>query len=185
MGLDNGAKVRGANWSVWIVAVTLGGGGFVAAQQSARPASPAGQERPNRPDAPIDADRARRLYVSADPNDHPRPNFQGDIDDKAKIDARYAEASKGVMDFRKVTYRSSVGDMDIPAYLFQPLQRRGARGHAAMIWVHGGVHGNWGINMFPFVKDAVERGYVVICPEYRGSTGYGREHYMKIDYGGY
>ena len=89
------------------------------------------------------------------------------------------------MDFRKVTYRSSVGDLDIPAYLFQPLKKRGANGHAAMVWVHGGVHGNWGISMFPFVKDAVERGYVVICPEYRGSTGYGEQHHNAIDYGGY
>ena len=54
-----------------------------------------------------------------------------------------------------------------------------------MIWVHGGVHGNWGANMFPFVKEAVERGYVVICPEYRGSTGYGEAHHNAIDYGGY
>jgi hypothetical protein len=48
-----------------------------------------------------------------------------------------------VLDYRKVTYRSSVGDMDIPAYVYQPLDKRGARGHAALIWVHGGVHGNW------------------------------------------
>jgi dipeptidyl aminopeptidase/acylaminoacyl peptidase len=54
-----------------------------------------------------------------------------------------------------------------------------------MVWVHGGVHGNWGINMFPFVKEAVERGYVIICPEYRGSTGYGEKHHNAIDYGGY
>ncbi len=107
------------------------------------------------------------------------------MDAKAAIDAQYAKASQGVMDYRKVTYRSSVGDMDIPAYLFQPLKKRGAKGHAAMIWVHGGVHGNWGANMFPFVKEAVERGYVVICPEYRGSTGYGEAHHNAIDYGGY
>jgi dipeptidyl aminopeptidase/acylaminoacyl peptidase len=89
------------------------------------------------------------------------------------------------MSFRKVSYRSSVGDMDIPAYLFEPLEKRGARGHAAMVWVHGGVHGNWGINYFPFVKEAVERGYVIIAPEYRGSTGYGEAHHRAIDYGGY
>ena len=89
------------------------------------------------------------------------------------------------MDFQKVTYRSSVGDLDIPAYLFQPLKKRGPKGHAAMVWVHGGVHGNWGVNMFPFVKEAVERGYVVICPDYRGSTGYGEAHHNAIDYGGY
>jgi dipeptidyl aminopeptidase/acylaminoacyl peptidase len=26
---------------------------------------------------------------------------------------------------------------------------------------------------------------VIICPEYRGSTGYGEQHYKEIDYGGY
>jgi dipeptidyl aminopeptidase/acylaminoacyl peptidase len=53
-----------------------------------------------------------------------------------------------------------------------------------MVWVHGGVHGNWGTNMFPFVREAVQRGYVIICPEYRGSTGYGEAHHRAIDYGG-
>ena len=94
--------------------------------------------------------------------------------------------ASGVMDFQKVTYRSSVGDMDIPGVPL-PAARRSAApsGHAAMVWVHGGVHGNWGISMFPFVREAVERGYVVICPEYRGSTGYGEKHHNAIDYGGY
>jgi dipeptidyl aminopeptidase/acylaminoacyl peptidase len=150
--------------------------------------SAATQQPPARPRAPIqiDEERARRLYVSNDPKDHsPGYDFQRDIEGKAANDRRYAEASRGVMDFRKVTYRSSVGDLDIPAYLFQPLATRGANGHAAMVWVHGGVHGNWGVNMFPFVREAVERGYVVICPEYRGSTGYGEKHHNAIDYGGY
>ena len=134
----------------------------------------------------IDENRARQLYVSTSPDDHaPGYDFERDVRRKADTDRRYAEASKGVMEFRKVSYRSSVGDMDIPAYLFQPLKTRGARGHAAMVWVHGGVHGDWGIGMFPFVKDAVERGYVIICPEYRGSTGYGEKHHRAIDYGGY
>jgi len=139
-----------------------------------------------RPETPMDPARARTLYVSADPADHARGyNFKVDMDEKAAADARYAQASRDVMDFQKVRYRSNVGDMDIPAYLFQPLKKRGGKGHAAMIWVHGGVHGNWGLSMFPFVKDAVERGYVIICPEYRGSTGYGEAHHLAIDYGGY
>ena len=87
--------------------------------------------------------------------------------------------------YRKVTYRSRIGDLDIPAYLFQPLEKRGPKGHAAMVWVHGGVHGDWDITMWPFVKEAVERGYVMICPEYRGSTGYGESLHNEIDYGGY
>ena len=53
-----------------------------------------------------------------------------------------------------------------------------------MIWVHGGVHGDWGTGMFPFVREAVQRGYVIIAPDYRGSTGYGAAHFNAIDYGG-
>lgn len=153
--------------------------------QQAQPAGTPAVGR-QRTEIAMDPARARALYVSNDPADHARgTDFKADMAQKAAIDARYEQASAGVMDFKKVTYRSSVGDMDIPAYLFQPLKKRGPRGHAAMVWVHGGVHGNWGINMFPFVKEAVERGYVVICPEYRGSTGYGEAHHMAIDYGGY
>jgi dipeptidyl aminopeptidase/acylaminoacyl peptidase len=122
--------------------------------------------------------------VSADPADHPQRDHAADMKGKARTDSIYAARSAGVMDFTKVTYRSAAGDMDIPAYLFQPLKKRGARGHAAMIWIHGGVHGNWGTSMFPFVKEAVERGYVIIAPDYRGSTGYGADHYNAIDYGG-
>jgi dipeptidyl aminopeptidase/acylaminoacyl peptidase len=168
------------------LAAALASGVEPHAQQST-PASPQGPGPRPRLDLPMDPERARDLYVSKDPKDHVRPDydFERDIRNKAEIDRRYAEASKGALDFQKVTYRSSVGDMDIPAYLFQPLNRRGAKGHAAMIWVHGGVHGNWGINMFPFVKEAVERGYVIICPEYRGSTGYGAAHHNAIDYGGH
>lgn len=75
--------------------------------------------------------------------------------------------------------------MDIPAYVFQPMEKRGPRGHAAMVWVHGGVHSNMTTNYWPFIREAVERGYVIIAPEYRGSTGYGETHHRAIDYGGY
>ena len=164
-------------------------GAIDAPAQQAPPAAPAPPStqagRGQRPEAPMDPARARRLYVSDRFEDHSPADYARDMADKAAADRRYTDASKGVMDFRKITYRSSVGDLDIPAYLFQPLNKRGARGHAALVWVHGGVHGNWGVNMFPFVRDAVERGFVVICPEYRGSTGYGEKHHREIDYGGY
>jgi dipeptidyl aminopeptidase/acylaminoacyl peptidase len=134
----------------------------------------------------MDPDRARHLYVSKDPaHQSLGTNYQRDIESRQAIEARYAEVAKGVLDFRKVSYRSSVGDMDIPAYLFQPLTKRGPKGHAALVWVHGGVHGSWGITMWPFVREAVERGYVVIAPDYRGSIGYGEAHHQAIDYGGY
>lgn len=133
----------------------------------------------------MDSARAALLYVSNRPEDHPAANYERDRLLKLRTDSLYRAKSHGVMDFRKITYRSKVGDLDIPAYLFQPLKKRGPKGHAAMIWVHGGVHGNWDIGFFPFVREAIERGYVIVAPEYRGSTGYGKAFHQAIDYGGY
>jgi dipeptidyl aminopeptidase/acylaminoacyl peptidase len=152
----------------------------VSAGAQAAPAPAAGR----RAGPPIDTARARQLYVSKRPEDLPKADYQRQIEAKRKTDSTYAARSAGVMEFRKVTYKSRVDGMTIPAYLFAPLTKRGPAGHAAMVWVHGGVHSDWGTNMFPFVREAVQRGYVVITPDYRGSTGYGAAHYEAIDYGG-
>ena len=104
---------------------------------------------------------------------------------KADRDREFFELSDGVMDLQKITYKSRVDGMDIPAYVFQPLEKRGPKGHPALVWVHGGVHGDMTPNYWPYIKDAIDQGYIVICPEYRGSTGYGKDHYDAIDYGGY
>lgn len=133
----------------------------------------------------MDPQRAAQLYVSNRPEDHPVSNYAAAMAGKARADSIFEARSRGVLDYRKITYRSRIGDMDIPAYVYQPLNKRGPRGHAALVWVHGGVHGNWDTQYWPFIREAVERGYVVIAPEYRGSTGYGEAHHNAIDYGGY
>jgi dipeptidyl aminopeptidase/acylaminoacyl peptidase len=137
-----------------------------------------------RPSVPMDSARAELLYVSKRPADLPKGDYARQIEQKARTDSIYAARSAGVMEFRKVTYKSRVDGMTIPAYVFAPLTKRGKGGHAALVWVHGGVHSDWGTAMFPFVREAVQRGYVVITPDYRGSTGYGAAHYEAIDYGG-
>lgn len=134
---------------------------------------------------PMDTARVRQLYVSNRHEDHPVTDYARDIAAKAVTDSIFAARAKGVVEYRKVTYRSKVGDLDIPAYVFGPLQPRGAKAHPAIIMVHGGVHGNMTQTYWPYFRDAVERGYVVIAPDYRGSTGYGKAFHDAIDYGGY
>jgi dipeptidyl aminopeptidase/acylaminoacyl peptidase len=132
----------------------------------------------------MDSARAALLYVSDRPEDHPQPDFERQRAGKARIDSVYTARARGVMQFRKVTYKSAVDGMDIPAYVFAPLQTAGARAHAAMVWVHGGVHSSWDEQYVPFVIEAVRRGYVIVAPDYRGSTGYGPALFNAIDYGG-
>jgi len=50
---------------------------------------------------------------------------------------------------------------------------------------HGGVHADFDSRyMAHVVRELVVQGYVVVAPDYRGSTGYGRSFYELIDYGG-
>ena len=87
------------------------------------------------------------------------------------------------MDFQIVSYKS-VDGMEIPAYVFSPLKKRGAKGHAAIVMVHGYVHGRFEDRQLVWVREAVEQGYVIVTPQYRGSTGYGAAFWNAIDYGG-
>ncbi len=147
------------------------------------PAQPAGAQRGGQR-VEMDTARARRLYVSNDPKDLPRGNFAAQIVAKNRTDSIYFARFKDVLEVRKITYASRPDGMIIPAYVFAPLAKRGPNGHAAMIWVHQGIHSHWDESLLPFVKEAVDKGYVIITPEYRGSTGFGEEHYMAQDYGG-
>jgi len=132
-----------------------------------------------------DTARARALFVSKDPADLAGCGANCDRDIKARMatDIAYEARAKGVVEFKKVIYKSRADGLEIPAYLFAPLVKNPA-GHAALVWVHGGVHSSWGLGMWPFVREAVQKGYVVITPNYRGSTGYGNDFHRKIDYGG-
>ena len=154
----------------------------LSAQQGARPEGQRSQ-RP-RQVVQMDSARAAELYVSNRAEDQPQADFTRQVVAKLRTDSILAARAAGAYDFRKITYKSNADGMEIPAYLFAPLTRRGAKGHAAMVWVHGGVHGDWNELMLPFVKEAVQRGYVIITPDYRGSTGHGAAHYNAIDYGG-
>ncbi|HET7623170.1 MAG TPA: hypothetical protein VFK39_14790, partial [Gemmatimonadaceae bacterium] len=148
-----------------------------SAQSSTAAQGAPAQQRRQRQRVVMDTTRARQLYVSKNPADLPTCRCDRDMAVKRATDSIFAARSKGVMEFRKVTYKSRVDGMEIPAYVFAPLQKRGAKGHAAMVWVHGGVHSDMTADYLPFIREAVQRGYVIITPDYRGSTGYGEEFY--------
>jgi dipeptidyl aminopeptidase/acylaminoacyl peptidase len=69
-------------------------------------------------------------------------------------------------------------------YVFVPKGLDRSRTHPLLLLPHGGVHGDFDTYYTHVVRELMERGYVVVAPEYRGSTGYGREYWEAIDYGG-
>jgi len=81
----------------------------------------------------------------------------------------------------EIIYKGMDG-MEIPALLFRPKQTPAP----AVVMIHGGPNwhysAEWNVEMAHFAS----RGYVVLCPNYRGSTGYGREwqYAARFDMGG-
>lgn len=69
------------------------------------------------------------------------------------------------------------------AYLFTP-RGFGDEKLPLLVLPHGGVHADFTTYYAHIVRELIAQGYIVIAPEYRGSTGYGRFMYESIDYGG-
>lgn len=69
-------------------------------------------------------------------------------------------------------------------YVFIPLNVDESKKHPLILLPHGGVHANFTTYHAHIIRELVSQGYIVAAPEYRGSTGYGRDFYEKIDYGG-
>ncbi|MFP4624352.1 MAG: alpha/beta hydrolase family protein [Gemmatimonadota bacterium] len=69
-------------------------------------------------------------------------------------------------------------------YLFTPRDDFGGRDLPLLVLPHGGVHADFTTYYTRIVRELLAQGYIVVAPEFRGSTGYGRGVYEAIDYGG-
>lgn len=78
-----------------------------------------------------------------------------------------------------VTYPSLDGT-PIPAMLYKP-KDAGTRSPAVVV-VHGGPAWHMGFYWHPFIAHLTSRGWTVIAPNYRGSTGYGRDWLVSNRY---
>lgn len=70
------------------------------------------------------------------------------------------------------------------SYVFIPKDLDFNKKYPLIVFPHGGVHSNFSTYYTHIVKELLAQKYIVVAAEYRGSTGYGKAHYEKIDYGG-
>lgn len=73
----------------------------------------------------------------------------------------------------KVSYQSTDG-LTIHGYLYRPPGASSGDGHPALLWIHGGPTSQWKDAFQQHVQYFVQRGYVVLLPNIRGSSGYGK-----------
>ena len=68
----------------------------------------------------------------------------------------------------------------IPAFVFSPPGAKHDGQGAAVFFVHGGPEGQTRAAFNPIIQYLANRGFTVVAPNVRGSTGYGRQ-YMGLD----
>ena len=74
----------------------------------------------------------------------------------------------------EVTFSSRDG-LEIPAFLFRPRTASPERPAAAIVYPHGGPTDAYGDSWDGHAQYFVDKGYAWLAPNFRGSTGYGRE----------
>jgi dipeptidyl aminopeptidase/acylaminoacyl peptidase len=67
----------------------------------------------------------------------------------------------------------STGGASIPAFLFRPASASPARPCPAIVYPHGGPTSEYALQWDILAQWLVAKGYAVLSPNYRGSTGYG------------
>lgn len=85
-----------------------------------------------------------------------------------------------------IQYPSTDGKWQISAFVYVPHNLKRDKQNPAVVWIHGGP-ATQSVNWFnPIIQYVVNQGYLVIIPNYRGSTGYGTEfmNANKFDAGG-
>ena len=70
------------------------------------------------------------------------------------------------------------------SYVFIPKDIDFNKKYPLLVFPHGGVHSNFSTYYTHIIRELIYQQYIVVAAEYRGSTGYGKSHYKKIDYGG-
>jgi dipeptidyl aminopeptidase/acylaminoacyl peptidase len=77
----------------------------------------------------------------------------------------------GLVAPEEVHYPSKDG-MDIAALVYRP---QGGGTHAAVLWIHGGPEGEDTFRFDAWAQYLAQSGYIVMEPNYRGSSGYGEK----------
>ncbi len=74
----------------------------------------------------------------------------------------------------KITWRSKDGT-EISGLLYKPENQKPGTLAPAVLWVHGGPEGEDVFRLDPWAQFLAQQGYLVLEPNYRGSSGYGEK----------
>ena len=139
---------------------------------------PKGVNSPGGSESAFTRDGSRLLYY------HNGPNAPNDVwvydlaSSKSRQVTRSLVAgvrSEDMVEPYLVHYPSRDGKWTISAFVYAPYNLPRNAQHPAIVYVHGGPAAQTVNSFNRFVQYVANQGYIVIAPNYRGSTGYGKE----------
>ncbi|HLN31994.1 MAG TPA: alpha/beta fold hydrolase [Gemmataceae bacterium] len=105
------------------------------------------------------------------------------LEDVAEVDkVRYTGPPPRVI--KNPTGQGAGNALILSAFTFLPRKRSEGTKLPLIVLVHGGVHGRLDSTYVHTIRELLAQGYAVLAPEYRGSSGQGRDFWQLIDYGG-
>jgi dipeptidyl aminopeptidase/acylaminoacyl peptidase len=128
--------------------------------------------------SPFSQDGVRLLY------NHNGPNAPGDLwvyhvasgkSEQITHSLVAGVRSEDMVEPFLVHYPSKDGKWTISAFVYVPYNMVRNGQNAAIVYVHGGPTSQTVNSFSRFIQHMVNQGYMVIAPNYRGSTGYGKE----------
>lgn len=70
------------------------------------------------------------------------------------------------------------------SYVFIPQDIDRTKKYPLIVFPRSGIHANFDTRNSHIIRELMAQQYIVVAVDYRGSTGYGRDTYEAIDYGG-
>ncbi|MEO6693832.1 MAG: S9 family peptidase [Ignavibacteria bacterium] len=136
----------------------------------------------------ITADNKKLVYICDGPL-NPGDIFVYNLKKQTKIQITNALvggiSEKGLTRPKDVFFKSFDG-LKIHCLFYIPKGLKKDGSNPSVVWPHGGPEHQEMHNFSRYVQVMVNAGYIVICPNFRGSTGYGKTFQKKIyrDWGG-
>jgi dipeptidyl aminopeptidase/acylaminoacyl peptidase len=178
--VERGEPSRG--WT-WLVTVTNVDGTRRVVLKNARTGEPFELPRPDVPGVlvPVDFSKTDR-YIAATLESDVSPVAMYVVDTTTRTATKLAEVLPESLRGREMVAGESVrirsfDDRPVPAFVYRP---PGAGPHPAIIDVHGGPTSQSRREFGQMRQYLVSKGWVVLVPNVRGSTGFGKT-YMSLD----
>jgi dipeptidyl aminopeptidase/acylaminoacyl peptidase len=127
---------------------------------------------------PVSQDGSRLLYIH-DAANSPRAIWAYDFASKKAQPVTHALLAgvpeKELVEPTLAHFPSKDGKYTLSAWTYMPYNIQPNHKYPAIVYVHGGPDDQSMANFNPLLQYFVNLGYIVIAPNYRGSTGYGRD----------